>query len=182
MRRFAVGVWAILLLFSCVTFVGSGLVIVFQNTPRPVTLGWLVLAFSLALSEFTAKVWSPILQGVFACGVLNCVIMLMSGHVIGQPEKPIPQPQVWIMTGCLIVLTALAVRLAGRVKSLDLVDRIAFALLVVFLSATFFFPTDVIRGVGVIGMVGLMFALLIRHPRLRRARSAPRHEVDEGVL
>ncbi len=170
MRRFVVVIGAILLFFGLVAASGAGLVIIFRSTHRPVLLGWLLLITAFALATSTARFWSVVLPGIFAFGIVNCCFMLLSGHSIGQPDRPLQYPLAWTTMGFLMVGTVLAAKVVGSVKPLDSTDRIAFALLVPLISAVFVFDTNTIKGLAGAGIICTMCALLVR--RAKAVRSA----------
>jgi hypothetical protein len=179
MGRFLVGMGAILLFFGCFGLAVTGFTILFEPTPRPLWFGWLLLAASLALAAYTTKAWAPTLPGVFGCGVMNSVMMMISGHLIGQPDKPVELPVALILTGVMIALTALANRISSRLKAFDMVDRAVFALLPMLLGVVVIFQDHFGELLSAGGMICAMGFLAFRHPR-RGGRQRLRKPVEES--
>jgi hypothetical protein len=178
MGRFLAGMGSILLFFACFGLAVVGFTILFEATPRPLWFGWLLLAASVPLAAYTTKAWAPTLPGVFGCGVMNSISMMISGHLIGQPEKPVELSVALLLTGLLIAMTLLATRITKRLKALDPVDRAVFAFLPMLFGVVVIFKTDVGQLLSTGGMICAMAFLAFRHPR-RGGRQHSRHPVEE---
>jgi len=157
--HFTSGIGAILLFFAGVTLAVAGLIIALTPTPRPVFLGWIYLGASLLLAGFTAHIWRPVLPGIFACGAINGCYMAVSGHAIGQADKPVS-----VAFGLVLVLFFIAMALLTAKARLgppvNVVDRVAYGLF--FLSLAVAFAVERAALGGLIGMLGTVAFLAVR--------------------
>lgn len=161
--RFTSGIGAILLFFACVTLAVAGLTIVFTSTPRPVFLGWIYLVASVLLAGFTAHTWRPVLPGIFACGAINGCYMAVSGHVIGQADKPVSVAFALVLVLFFVAMAVLTAKTARLGPPVDLIDRASYGLF--FLSLAVAFAVERAAIGGLIGMLGTVAFLAVRRSR-----------------
>lgn len=173
MLNYIRGVGSVVLLFACITMLVAGLTIVLKPTPRPAWLGVLILAVSGVIISSTVTLWSRILPSIFGCGALNGFFMIASGHLIGQPDRPVSKLDASEITGILLVLAMLADKACGHERPVDRIDRPALAFLVSVLSVAIVFDSSVVRRIAGAVMICTLGCLLLRHHR-ERARQSKR--------
>jgi len=139
-------------------------------------LGLVFLVISASVMVVTMNRWLTTLAGLLALAVLNGMLSISTGHLLGNPTQPMSRLDALYMTAFFAASAALASTLRGR--KLNLVERgavLAFAFSLALLTAydgTHHRPGAPLDGTDFTLMgVGLCCLLIVRgYDRLRRRR------------
>lgn len=85
------GIGLYLLFWVLVALPFIGIVITGGGTPRPKSLGWLLIIVGISGALKWVGAWARIIPGVFAPTALNGLIMFVSGHALNQASAQVPR-------------------------------------------------------------------------------------------
>jgi hypothetical protein len=88
----------------------------------PPIFGWALLVIAGGVAYLTMNQWAKVLSGWLGFSVLNGLLMIESGHLVNQPNKPFPRSTASIVTFCLAVSAFFASTFVSR--KLTTIDRV----------------------------------------------------------
>ncbi len=147
-------VGSILLLFACFGFIAGGMLRVSREGGAS-AVGWMMLVVGFVLTFATVNLWGRILPGVFGLAGINALTTLWSGHLINQPNVPVPRHVALILAVLLFSAAFLSSHLA--IRQFNAVHRVlllaVFSCLLIAMSANqFAIP-------GAVAVVACLFVL-----------------------
>jgi hypothetical protein len=147
-------VGSILLLFACLGLVGGGFVRIFRDGVGS-PIGWAMLGGGVLLTFVTVNQWGRILPGVFGLAGINALITLWSGHLINQPNVPVPRGIALVLAVVFFAAAVLSGQIA--VREFNAVHRLL--LLTVFVLLLLAMIGNQFAIPGAVGAVACLFIL-----------------------
>jgi len=122
------GVLSMLFGFAVLGFFVDGVAVVFFPSEHSRSVGWVFLLGSTAAGLILLHRWIKYLAVLFGYGVLNGIVLTLSGHLTGSPSVPVSRPMGLLATAFCIAGAVLSFTFKER--KLYPIDRIAVLVLV----------------------------------------------------
>jgi hypothetical protein len=122
------GVLGMLLGFAVLGLFVDGVAIVFFPSDHSRSVGWVFLLGSTAVGLILLHRWIKYLPVLFGYGVLNGIVLTVSGHLTGSPSIPVSRPMG--LLGTAFCFAGAVLSFTFKERTLYPIDRIAVLVLV----------------------------------------------------